>query len=495
MDYVFKTKPLDHQLSRFLIYRDRPFHGHFWEQGTGKSKITIDTACWLYGNGEIDTLIVIAPNGVHINWVVNEIPKHAPDHYNAKSAWYASNLSVREEALLQNVLRYNKGLRCIAINVEALSSKKGIAFYKKLVTTCNPMVVVDESSSIKNHKANRTETLLDLSIHVKYKRILTGTPVTQGPLDVFSQFHFLDKNILHTDNYYVFRSRYAELQEMRLPGRSMTFKKICGYKNLDELLAKIAPFCDRVTKEECLDLPAKIYQKRYVELSDTQKRIYREMKKELISFHNGKAMSVTMTLTKMIRLQQVIGGFFSPDVVIETEELSDDPIFIPISEPIDLPNRRVASLMELISETEGKMIIWARFRSEIKAIVDAIKEEYGAESCVGYHGGISRTSRSLAVKSFQEDDKARFFVGNVQAGGRGLTLTAAKTMVYFSNDFSLENRLQSEDRAHRIGQTNHVTYVDFIARGTIDEIVVGALRSKKDVADLITGDVPIENWL
>jgi SNF2 family DNA or RNA helicase len=162
---------------------------------------------------------------------------------------------------------------------------------------------------------------------------------------------------------------------------------------------------------------------------------------------------------------------------------------------IDKTNTRVESLIQLLGETDGKSIIWARFRAEIQEIVRRIREEFGPASVVEYHGGIDNERRSDAVLRFQSDPDCKFFIGHVQAGGKGLTLHAATTVVYFSNDFSLENRLQSEDRAHRIGQHHNVTYIDFIAAGTLDEKVVKALREKKSIADIINGDEPLESWI
>jgi len=223
-------------------------------------------------------------------------------------------------------------------------------------------------------------------------------------------------------------------------------------------------------------------------------------------------MSTALALTKLLRLQQIVGGFFVPDIPpnfeLEQEawDITDDTIkqqyinkeahqvIVTKPEPIDEKNPRVESLIELLEETNGKVIIWARFRAEIEAICRAIAQAFDSRAAVEYHGGIGNEDRSNNIQRFQNEDDCRFFVGHVQAGGKGLTLHAATTVVYFSNDFSLENRLQSEDRAHRIGQKHNVTYIDFVAPNTLDEKVVETLRAKKSVADLITGD-DINNWI
>lgn len=502
IDYLYKTKPFNHQHERFIKYRDAEYWGHLWEQGCGKSKIIVDTSAWLYSQGKIDAVLIIAPNGVNRNWVINEYPAHCPEHVDYKAAWYSSSPNKKEGAEICKVLKH-QSLKIVTMNIEALATSKGISFAKNFLLNFQTLLVVDESSTIKNPKALRTKNLLKLSVHAKYRRILTGTPITQGPLDLYTQFSFLDSHILRCQSYYGFRNRYAVMREMRTAGRS--FMVIDSYCNLDELQERIAIASDRVTKLECLDLPDKLYVKRYVELSGEQRRLYSSLKKEVLVEFRGKEMSAPLALTKLLRLQQIVGGFFVPDkdisnmavntVTGETEWIPQHPMKEVTPEPIDTKNLRVESLIELLEETSGKVIIWARFRSEIAEISKKIGETFGPESYVEYHGGIDNNQRSVAIQNFQNESSCRFFIGHVQAGGKGLTLHAASTVVYFSNDFSLENRLQSEDRAHRIGQTKNVTYIDFVATNTLDEKIVATLRGKRSVADLITGDEPLESWI
>ena len=499
-DYVYKTKPFGHQHDIFNLSRDREYFALLWEQGTGKSKTTLDTACWLYNNGKISTVIIIAPNGVHRNWIINEVPAHVPDYIQYKAAWYSSTPSKKEADALVKTLKFD-GLRVIAMNIEAFATIKGVGFLKDVLLTFPTMLVVDESSTIKNPKAIRTKHLLKLGKLAKYRRILTGTPVTQGPLDVFTQFCFLDQEILRTHSYYAFRNRYALLREVKTNGRS--FMVITGYTNLDELIQIIEPHSSRVLKKDCLDLPEKLYTKRYVTLSDNQRKLYDQLKKEIVAEFNGMVMTTPLALTKLLRLQQIVGGFFVPDQQLILEDADEESVQGTLGfenrrlkpEPIDETNPRVESLLELLEETSGKVIIWARFRSEIGLIRKRLADKFGTESCVEYHGGVDNATRPVNIGRFQTDPTCRFFLSNVQTGGKGLTLTAASTVIYFSNDFSLENRLQSEDRAHRIGQVNNVTYIDFVAENTLDEKIVAVLRSKKNVADLVTGDEPIVDWL
>lgn len=493
-DFQFKTEPFAHQLDVFLTSRDKESFALLMEQGTGKSKVIVDTAGWLWSRGKIDAVLVIAPNGVHRNWILNEFPAHSPTFVDYKGAWWGSTLKTGESKALLNATTHS-GLKVVAINVEALQTERGVKFIKEFLIAFDTLLVVDESSVIKSHAAMRTKNLLKLRVHAKYRRILTGTPVTQGPLDIFTQYAFLDPEILHTSSYYAFRNRYAILENRKFGAKS--FVEITGYQRLDELQKLIESCSFRVTKDECLDLPDKLHQKRYVMLSDSQKRLYSAMKRDLLAEHNGKEMTAMFAMTKMLRLQQIVGGFFVPDpelVMNKDMELTGQVIEQP-PQPIDKVNPRVESLIQLLSETNGKVIIWARFRAEIAAICEAIAHAFGERSAVEYHGGVDNASRADNIQRFQSDPACRFFIGHVQAGGKGLTLHAATTVVYFSNDFSLENRLQSEDRAHRIGQHRNVTYVDMIAEGTLDEKVVSALRAKKDLADLLTGDEPLESWI
>ena len=495
LDYIPKHKMFDHQRRVFLESRNIDNYALLMEMGTGKTKVTIDTACWLYSQGKIDAVLVICPNGLNPMWI-DQCKEHIPDYIQYKAAYYRSNMTKQEERDLCQVLESDVEMKVASMNIEAIVTQKGVNFAKNFLISSRTLLVIDESSVIKNPKAIRTKNLLKLSVHAKYRRILTGTPITQGPLDLFTQFSFLDQNILHTTSYFAFRNRYAVMKEIRTAGR--TFQTVVGYQNIQELQKLIAPHSYRITKQECLDLPEKLYTKRYVTLSETQAKLYNALKKDIVAEFNGKTMCVPLALTKMLRLQQIVGGFFVPDEEAwMCDELYDDEINITEYKPmaIDKTNPRVECIIDLLGETSGKCIIWARFRSEISAISERIREEFGDKAVVEYHGGIDPSERNRNVSSFQNDPEVRYFIGNVQTGAKGLTLHAASTVIYFSNNFSLEDRLQSEDRAHRIGQTKNVTYIDIIAQGTLDEKIVKALRGKKEIADSIIEDGNVENWI
>jgi len=252
-----------------------------------------------------------------------------------------------------------------------------------------------------------------------------------------------------------------------------------SYRRLDELALKLEKFSYRVLKEDCLDLPPKIYMKRLVELTTEQKKVYEQMKKMALAMLDDKVMSTVNVMTQLMRLHQVTCGHFKADDGTITH----------------LKNNRLDSLMQLLEETDGKVIIWANYVEDIKNIVGSLKKAYGDDSTVEYHGAVDSRVRQEQIALFQEKNgPTRYFVGNTQTGGYGITLTAANTVIYYSNNYNLEQRLQSEDRAHRIGQNNSVTYVDLVAEKTIDERIVKSLRNKINIANEIMGE-DLKDWI
>jgi len=489
-DYLWKTDPYKHQRKVFLRSRDEEAFAYLMGMGTGKTKVTIDVAAWNYKIGTINCLLVIAPNGVHRNWTryddfnPGECQVHMPDWTDYKAIHWVSPNDIRAQHKKDLEAFFDpewKGLRVISMNVEAFrdSTKCPAAkFVRLLINSFNILVAVDESSKIKTPGAKRTRALTVLARHCTMRRILTGTPVTNGPLDIYSQFQFLGGNLLGFDNFFSFKHYFAAWVKQTFEdkaGRKREFEELVGYRNIDELNALIDAHSFRITKEECLDLPPKIFQTRYVELSPKQRKHYNTIaERSLIELDNGEEMSIQNVLTKALRLQQVVGGF------LPTEELGE-------TTPIEDSNARILVMKDIIEETEGKVIIWARFRPELALIEQTLRKEFGADAVVSYHGGVDKETREKNVNAFQKG-VARFFVGQQHSGGYGLTLHAASDVIYFSNDFSLEARLQSEDRAHRIGQTKAVNYTDIECLGTIDSKIIAALRAKLNLADMVTRD-------
>jgi len=477
MKYKFKTKPYDHQVTALEKSWDKEEYAYFMEMGTGKSKVLVDNIAMLYDKGKINGALIIAPKGVYRNWFRQEIPNHLPCHIDHHVSIWTATTSKAKDKEYQLLFETGFDLHILIMNVEAFSTKKGLEFATKFLNCHNSLMAVDESTTIKTPSAKRTKAILNLGKMAKYRRILTGSPVTKSPLDLYTQCGFLDGYLLGFDSYYAFRNRYAVMVERNFGGRRVQIPK--GYKRLGELSDKLKPFSYRVLKEDCLDLPDKIYIKREVDLTDEQKSTYVTMKSAALAQLNGKMATAPHVLTQIMRLHQITCGHLKND---------DDTI-------TEIKNNRISSLLEILEEVEGKVIIWANYVYDIKRIVKAIGLKYGEDTIVQYYGAIPAEQRQKNIEEFQDlNSPVRFFVGNPQTGGYGITLTAANNVVYYSNGYDLEKRLQSEDRAHRIGQKKAVTYVDLIAPKTIDEKIVKALRKKINIATEIMGE-ELKEWI
>jgi SNF2 family DNA or RNA helicase len=472
MEYRFKTKPFEHQLRALKESWNRQVWAWFMEMGTGKTKVCIDNIAVLYDKGKVDRALVIAPNGIKRNWR-NELSVHMPDHVEYRVAVWSASPKKKEKEELDQLSVMTDQLTILIMNIEALSTQRGAEFARKFVFSGSCFMVVDESTTIKNHAARRTKNIMKIAKLAKYRRIMTGSPVTKSPLDLYSQLEFLGGWILDQSNYYAFRARYAVIVQRSVGTHS--FQHIIRYQRLDELQDKLKDCSTRVLKSDCLDLPEKLYTKRSVAMTPEQLKAYVEMKKSAITFFENNPMTAASVLTQMIRLHQITCGH------VKTDD----------GEVKAIKNNRIKELLQVLQETDGKVIIWAVYRHDIQTIEKEIADEYGKETVASYYGDTKDSIRQSIVDDFMDSDSnLRFFIGNPKTGGYGLTLTSSHTVVYYSNDYSLEVRMQSEDRAHRIGQTNKVTYVDLMAEGTIDEKIVKALNNKIDLASQVMGEDP-----
>ena len=477
MDYKFLTKPYKHQEDAFNASAECSTYALLMDMGTGKTKVALDTAAYLYEEKEIDFVLIVAPKTVIANWVP-EIHKHLPDRFPNKILLWKPSLTKAMRKSLNTLFQDGDGLKCLLMNVEAFSTRKGVEVASLFVKKFNVFMVVDESTTIKNRKAKRTKALCDLGRGARYRRILTGSPVTKSPLDLFSQLNFLDPDILGFNSYYAFQGRYAIVQRRTLGSHS--FNHIVGFRRLDELTAKLEQHSFRVRKEDCLDLPDKVYVKRDIELTKEQKKAYDQMTHlALAHLDSGELSTTKNVLTQIMRLQQICCGHLTDDEGVVHE----------------LPSKRLDMLLDLCEEIQGKAIIWATWTMDIRSIADALRDRYSVQAVAKLHGETPDSERQEIVETFQDrQSDLRFLVGHPKTGGYGLTLTAANTVIYYSNSYDLELRLQSEDRAHRIGQTSKVTYIDLISPSTVDEKIVRALRSKINIADQILGEQTRE-WL
>jgi SNF2 family DNA or RNA helicase len=480
MGFEFKTQPYDHQRKALKDSWSAEYYALFMEMGTGKSKVAVDNIAILYEAGKITAALIVAPKGVYDNWVRGEIPAHLPDRIvRHVMRWSPVKTQKYENELKDFIVDKDQKLKIFVMNVEAFSSERGFeAAQAFLYQNPNNMIVVDESTTIKNRKAQRTANLIKLRDLAKYRRILTGSPITKSPMDLFSQCELLKEKCLGFNSYFAYQSRYANVQKRTMGHRS--FQQIVGYRRLDELSEKLDKISNRTLKEDCLDLPEKVYIKRFVDLTPEQERVYNQMKKlALAKLETGELATTASVLTQIMRLQQICCGHFQPD----DEDIKN------------LKNNRMSELMDLIEEVNGKAIIWATYTHDILNIASTIRERFGDDSVACYYGGTQQDDRQDIVNRFQDRrDPLRFFVGQPKTGGYGITLTAANTVIYYSNSYDLEIRLQSEDRAHRIGQTNKVTYIDLVSPNTIDEKILTALRSKIDIAGEVLGE-DAKDWL
>ena len=480
MKYKFKMKPFRHQLDILSHSWNKENYAIFADMGTGKSKIIIDNIALLYDRGKINAALIIAPKSITGNWEKGEIPIHMPAHVEYHTILWSSNTTQKQQKLLEPLFKPLDKLIIFIINVAALSTSRGVDITYKFLLSHSTFMAIDESTTIKNPKAIRTKNIIKMKDLAKYRRILTGMPVTKTPLDLYSQCYFLDPYLLDFSSYYAFKARYTITRKVHLPGRH-SFDQVLKYIRLDELNATLAKFSTRVLKSDCLDLPEKIYLKRHVQLTPEQQKAYVEMKKYGVSLlDKGQTMSAVNALAQLVRLHQITCGH------VKTDD----------HQTRSIKNNRIEELLSLLEETnDKKIIIWAVYRYDIQEIEKQLQKKYGVKSVATFYGDTKAENRQEIVNEFQDiSSPLRFFVANPQTGGYGLTLTASHTVIYYSNSYDLEIRMQSEDRAHRISQTEKVTYIDLIAQKTVDEKIVKSLRNKINLATQVLGE-GMKTWL
>jgi SNF2 family DNA or RNA helicase len=475
--YPFKNKPFVHQQAYLQRFWDSPVAALFADTGTGKSFMLINNASLLYDKGRINGLLIVAPKGVYRNWLKVEIPKHLPDHVVHRIAIWSPTPRKAEQQAMDSLFTVTEDLKILIMNVEAFSTPKGTAYAKRFLLAHDGMMAIDESTTIKGHTAQRSKNAVKVGLGAKFRRIMTGSPVTKSPMDLYQQCEFLSPNCLNAHSYFAFQARYAVTVERHLASHS--FKQVVGYRRLDELKEKLDRFSFRVRKDECFDLPDKVFLKREVELTPEQRRAYDQMVlAALATFDQGMSTTVN-ALTQIMRLQQIVCGH----VTLDTGEV------------ISLKSNRMDELLAAIEESDGKIIIWANFRHDIEAVKLALSKAYGMNAVATYFGDTAAEERSDIVDRFQDpNSELRFFVGQPRTGGYGLTLTEAHTMIYYSNSYDLEIRLQSEARIDRYGQKNKMTYIDLSSPNTVDEKIVDALQKKMDIANLILGE-SARDWI
>lgn len=460
-----KRKLKEHQIKALTLSKDEPDYALLMEQGTGKTKVVLENAQYLYSIGKIKTLIIVAwPNGVHRNWVENEIPEDVAIEHKAEY-WSSSLTKTKEKSLIS--LHAYEGFKIITFNIEAMTSEKAQTWLLRFVRLGDCMFVIDQSACIKTPSAKRTRFLMKVSYmpQIKYKRILDGAPSAEGAEELFSQFKFLNPAIIGLNSYTAFKAEYCKMGYF--PGQ------IVGYKNLDELYSKISKFSFRALAADCLDLPDRIYKRWNFDLTSKERRIYDELRSLNLTFFKPEdpeagLLSENLALTKNMRLQQIASGWFNNDG--EIEAIDDKPA-------------RLLALIDLLKEAKGKALIFARFRADL----ELLQNYFGAEA-VSFHGGVSDDDRSANKKKFMEEPKVKYFLGQPKSAGIGHTLTAANHIIYYSNDHSLRLREESEKRAHRQGLKHTLLIWDLIAADTADSKIVKCLQDKKKISEEILKD-------
>lgn len=493
-DFPFKTQPYKHQHDAWKVSKDRKVYAYFMEMGTGKTKVALDNAAYLFLNGKIDAQVIVAPKGVYMNWVENEIPTHMSDAVKYKVGFWSSYPRKDEREAVANLHKEGNFLRTFVMNVEAMNSEKAVDELFFLLKRFRCFMVVDESTTIKNPNAKRTKILINAGKMATYKRICTGNPIPNGPLDLYSQADFLQQNLLGFGNYYSFRNRFAVLSKSQFGKQS--FQAVVGYRDLEVLQGLMDSFSFIIKKADCLDLPPKVYQTVDVEMGPRQKDAYTKMTQDAIIMLEGAQVTAPIVMTQLLRLHQISCGFLKPDGMDEV--------------PFGEPNERLETLLDILSQVPGKVIIWATYQYNIRQILRGIAGKFGEESVVSYFGETDDDDRRKAKKLFQDPESpVRFMVSNPDTGKWGNTWTQATTVIYYSNNYNLEAREQSEDRAHRIGQvgalhsisvcedgpkiktTNpSVLYIDLRARGTVDDRIIAVLKNKKKLTD----EIVQSNW-
>lgn len=503
LDYPFKTQPFGHQRTALNLCWNVPYFALFMEMGTGKSKVCIDKAANHYQLGEINGLVITCPVSIRTNWV-DELHSHCPVdlHWTwnrDENRWESPCICVvkfdtkADERRVEEFISMDAPFKILIVGLESLSQasavdnpgKAGRAYSvtERFMLAHRCMHAIDEAHGIKGHDSNRTVNCIQLGHLAKYKLLMTGSPILQGLLDLYSYFEYLDPNIIGLGDWYSFRARYAILSDDG-------YNRVVAYDNVEELLSATSPYIYQITKKECLDLPDKLPpQTRFVQLHPDQRAVYNDIKKKKLYEKGSIRVLIENALQKYSALQTIVGGFinwdkeevglFKPDgtpkVVRATEEIVDWK-----------SNPKIRETLQVLEELgDEQVIIWAMHTFEIQQLCAAIRAKYGPDSVAEYHGGIKAGDARDRQKHNFRSGAAKYWVGNPAAGGVGITINESAYVIYYSNSFKLIHRVQSEDRNHRIGQTRHVTYIDIVAENTVDIDIIAAIVDKKDFADWV----------
>lgn len=474
--YKFKTKPREYQREALNRAWDKPAYALYMDMGTGKTKTAIDLYSAYFLEGRVDRILILTKYSTRMNWV-REFGIHSPVEHDCM---------VLDTSKPDRFERWNTELtgamKVLVVGTESFAAGRAADLAARFVgCSSRAGMVVDEAHMIKNHSAKRSKAAVSVGRGARYRMVMTGTPVANAPLDLYMQFELLDPNIIGVGDFYSFRNRYAVMGGYE--GR-----EIVGYQNMEELIELVSPHVYQVRKSEVLtELPPKVYEIREVKLNDEQKRLYKEILKHNRAVSGDRGLYVKTVLERMLRLQEICGGIITYEKESVDGAVSYEHCAIPGVNP------KVEELLAIAEEHQVPTIVWCRYLPEIAMVTRALRERYGADQVVEIHGAVSEQDRDHNVQELFQKRRARFLVGNTQTGGTGLNMTAAELVVYYSNSFSYIERDQSEDRAHRIGQTKSVLYIDLVAEGTVDATVIEAVKNKKDVSEFVRSSIDTRN--
>lgn len=503
MLFPSKTLPFAHQQEAFELSADREAFAFLMEQGTGKSLPTAATVAYLYMTGKINGWVLAAPNGLHRKWMIEDIPMSLPDNIPRKIVCWQNSSAPVLRAFNRMIDSDDKVLNIFLINVEALSTVKGEELVKRFLQAHVGIFTIDESGRIKNPESKRTEKIVNLGAVADYRRILNGLPVSKSPFDLFSQFQFLDPRILGT-SYFAFKNRHATFYEKdhpfiknlmakqaRLTGRpSNRVPQIVAedaqgnklYKQLEKLKTQIAPYSYRKTKDECFDLPPKVYDTRFFQMTAKQRSHYDDVKENQRTVLDSELIIIQHKLSVQLRLQQITSGFMGITGEIEPRTICVAPE----------DNPRLMLLVDTLEDLDGSVIIWARFKPEVAMIKKVL-----GEKAVTWYGDTSATDKPENERAFKAGE-VPYMIATASSGGIGRNWQIAGTSIYYSNSFDFEHRAQSEDRNHRYGVAEgreKVLYIDLQAEDSVDQDIVASLRQKKDLGEyMMNKDRPKQTW-
>lgn len=460
--YSIQTELMPWQKAAVEKLKPTRVGGLFMDMGTGKTLTAIKLI--KLRSHKIDKVVYFCPVSLK-STIFLEIIKHTD----------LRDIYIFDDKTTANTL---PDVRWYIIGIESMSSSNRVVFAARKLITDKTYVVLDESDYIRGHKAKRTERITLISEISKYRLAATGTAISQGVEDLFSQMKFLSPQILGYRSWYTFANNHLEYSE-KYPGL------IVATHNTEQLAAKIAPYVYQVTKEECMTLPGKHYKTKYFYMTEEQRKYYDIAKDEILLLIDMIDDFKPYTIFRLFGvLQQIASGFWNRRICKYHMQLSEEDTF----KFLTFPDNRLPALFDIINKLphNEKVIIWAKFRYDIERIASELQECYGTDYVAVYYGDVKPKNRQAEEDKFHGD--SRFFVATQSCGGHGLTLNEAKHVIFFSNSFKYSERLQAEDRCHRFGQDHEVTYYDIIGPG-IDEKIWESLSRKENVADSFKREV------